>query len=571
MNSLNFPLTITVKDKGKEVLDQNSYIAAGGQGTVCRKGSLAYKIYHDPKSMIPVKKIQELKSLAYIDTVLGPRDILLDKSGNIPIGFTMPYKRDTEFITRLFNKNYRNDKNITPEMIIELVKKFQHTVSEIHKNNILIVDLNELNFLTNIDIFDLIYFIDVDSYQTSSFPASAIMESIRDRTMKQKNKFSEGTDWYSFAIVSFMLYLTYHPYQKGKHPKYKPNDWSIRMDKGLSIFHPDITLVGPWKDFSPIPAPHLDWYKQVFYNGVRTPPPLPDGVILSGPVQPTLITGNESFVVKKLGDYTENIRGHFFLNGKNYILTKKALYSSVAKIKDIPSNMNSVSLADVPGERPIFVTKSHDKISFDSLDGYNIRKISATDAMQYRGVIYTIYNNKMTENSFVNINNKVFHSSKIISNIFAPATRLFPGVAVQDILQTCWVSIPYEKGKCFYGKIKELDKQRIIEAKFDHRVLMVITESDGVYNRYVFIFNQKMNDYTCRKDEKITYVPINFTCLTSGVCIHLPCDDYVEVFRTVDKVKKIDNPPITSDVRLSNDLTGVLFFNKKEFYSLSLK
>lgn len=568
---MNFPITVTVKDKGLETFDQNSYIAAGGQGTVCKKGSLAYKIYHDPARMIPVKKIQELQALAHIDSVLGPRDILLDKKGNTPIGFTMPYKKDTEFITRLFNKNYRNDKGITPEMIVDLVKKFQLTVSEIHKNNILIVDLNELNFLTNIDIFDLIYFIDVDSYQTPSFHASALMESVRDRTMKQKNQFSEGTDWYSFAIVSFMLYLTYHPYQKGKHPKYNPNDWSIRMDKGLSVFHPDITLVGPWKDFSPIPAPHLDWYKQVFYNGVRTAPPMPDGVILSGPVQPTLIVGNEGFVVKKLGDFPDNILCHYFLSGKNYILTKKALYSSVAKIHDLPSNMNSVSLADVPGLRPILVTKSHDTVSFDDLDGNNIRKIAAMDAMQYRGLIYTIYNNKMTENNFTYMGGNILHSSKIISNIFAPATKLFPGVAIQDILQTCWVSIPYEKGKCFYNKIPELDKQRIIEAKFDYRILMVITESDGVYNRYIFVFDQKMNNYTCRKDEKINYVSLNFTCLTSGICIHLPCDDYVEVFRTVDKVKKIDNPPITSDVRLSNDLTGVLFFNKKEFYNLSLK
>jgi len=190
---MNLPMTVVVQGKGKVTLDKNSYVAAGGEGTVCRIGGTAYKIYHDPKKMIPQAKIVELQALSHIDNVLGPREIILDRN-NDAIGFTMPYISDTEFITRLFNKNYKNDNSISPEMIVELVRKMQLTLTEIHKCGIIVVDFNEMNSLTTTK-YDNIFFIDVDSYQTKSFKATALMESVRER-LQPKGQFSEKTDWF---------------------------------------------------------------------------------------------------------------------------------------------------------------------------------------------------------------------------------------------------------------------------------------------------------------------------------------------------------------------------------------
>jgi hypothetical protein len=52
--------TVSIEGLGKVVLSDTDFIAAGGEGTVYRKDGLAIKIYHDPKAMIPAKKIQEL-------------------------------------------------------------------------------------------------------------------------------------------------------------------------------------------------------------------------------------------------------------------------------------------------------------------------------------------------------------------------------------------------------------------------------------------------------------------------------------------------------------------------------
>ena len=568
---MDLPITVTVQGKGPQVLDKNSYVAAGGFGTVCRVGGTAYKVYHDPKNMIPLAKITELQAIAHIDNVLGPRDILLDSKNN-PIGFTMPFISDTEFLTRLFNKNYRNDNGITPEMMVELVKKMQLTLAEIHKNGILTVDFNEMNSLTTMKYKD-IFFIDVDSYQTKSFRATALMESVRDR-QGPKNQFSEKTDWFSFAIVSFQMYMTYHPYMKGKHPQYQPKDWSDRMDKNISIFHPDVVLADIWKDFSVIPKPHMDWYKAVFHNGVRTAPPLPDGTLTSGPVQPTLITGNEKFVVTKVLGQPDSILGFYFLNGLMYTITKSGIYVGTRKIKDMASMPRGISLAGTPGGDPVVAIKSETKITFESVSGAFIGEVSATQAMSAHGCIYTIYNGRLTENKFIigtTGSNKIFHSAKPVSNIFEAATRMFSGLAVQDILGKCWVVIPFEPGKCVNIPIKELDGLRIIDAKFERGFMMVIAEKDSKYHRHIFCFNSTMSSYTCRVQNDVQDVTVNFTSLSNGICVHLADDDTVEVFRTNDKIKEIKDPPITTDVHLMNDSTGIIFINKNELYSLKLK
>jgi serine/threonine protein kinase len=566
---MNLPIKVIVKGKGEQTLDQNSYVAAGGFGTVCKLGSVAYKIYHDSKSMISQAKIDELQAISHLDNVLGPRDTLLDPKSNAPIGFTMPYIKDTEFLTRLFNKNYRADNSITPEMIVSLVKIMQTTLSEIHKCGILTIDFNEMNFLTTMK-YDKIYFIDVDSYQTKSFPATALMESVRDR-LSPKGLFSEKTDWFSFAIVSFQMYMTYHPYMKGKHPKYLPKDWSARMDKNISVFHPDVILADIWKDFGVIPPPHMEWYKAVFHKGDRCAPPLPDGAILIGPMQPTLITGNEQFVVKKLLDFPEPIIGYYFLNGLMYVITTKAIYTGNRKVKDLGTVSKGVSLVNVPGSDPVLAIKSEAIITFEDISGKQIGQIAATQAMHYNGNIYTVYNGRLTENSFIHAGKNVIHSTKQVSNIFEPATRLFSGVAIQDILGKSWVAIPYQIGRCINIPVKELEGMRIIDAKFEHHILMVISEKKGKYSRYIFCFEESMLMYTCRVEDDVNETSVSFTCLSNGICVHLSDDDTLEVFRDNSKIKTVKNPPITTDMKLVNDSTGIIFINKKGLYSLKLK
>jgi hypothetical protein len=80
-----------------------------------------------------------------------------------------------------------------------------------------------------------------------------------------------------------------------------------------------------------------------------------------------------------------------------------------------------------------------------------------------------------------------------------------------------------------------------------------------------------MSKYTCRIENDIHDTTVNFTCLSNGICVHLADDDTIEVFRTNDKIKEVKDPPITTDMRLLNDSTGIVFINKNGLYSLKLK
>ena len=202
-------MKIQLKNSGQQFeLTQNDYIAGGGEGKVYQKGSTAFKIYHDPsKKMLPLGKLIELSKIS-CSNVLGPKDIILNMHTDI-IGFTMPYVSDTVFLCWLFNKGYKDQNHITETMISTLCMQMKHTTQKLHSEGFVIGDFNEMNFLTD-KSYGIPYFIDVDSYQTPSYNCTAIMDTVRDRTVPF-GKFSKETDWFGFAIVSFQLWTGIHP------------------------------------------------------------------------------------------------------------------------------------------------------------------------------------------------------------------------------------------------------------------------------------------------------------------------------------------------------------------------
>ena len=112
-------------------------------------------------------------------------------------------------------------------------------------------------------------FIDVDSYQTPGFKATALMDSVRDRHC-HNNQFTPDTDWFSFGIVSFQMFIGIHPY-KGKHPDLA--DMDARMMQNISALNKAVSVPKVCYAFDVIPQAYLCWYKAVFEQGKRCAPP----------------------------------------------------------------------------------------------------------------------------------------------------------------------------------------------------------------------------------------------------------------------------------------------------------
>ena len=155
------------------------YVGAGGQAAIYAGNGLAFKLYHDTRSMVRLGKMQELMQIR-APNVIRPMDILYDARGGHPVGYTMKFLDNTQPLCKLFTKSFKTDNNLTPEAIVELVKAIQLTVQSIHDDRCLVVDLNELNVLVGPSFVEP-FMIDTDSYQTPSYRAAAIMDSIRDR------------------------------------------------------------------------------------------------------------------------------------------------------------------------------------------------------------------------------------------------------------------------------------------------------------------------------------------------------------------------------------------------------
>lgn len=568
MAQITFPYTLIVQNKGSETFTDSSYVAAGGEGTILKKGGKAYKIYHDEKRMIPVNKILELQALSQYDNILGPQDILFDsKRQKVPVGFSMPFIKDTEFLCKLFNQNFKNDNNISPDDLVKLIRKMQETIIEIHKNKILVVDLNEMNFLMDKKSYTIPYFIDVDSYQTPSHKATAIMDSIRDRRIKN-NQWTPMSDWFSFGVVAFQIYMGVHPF-RGRHNDFKPNQWPERMEKNISVFNKDVQLPQSCPGWSVIPKPHLEWFKCVFEKGDRSVPPMPDGVIAVYIPQPTVISSTGKFDVKELAEYKENIKYIFFSNGYTYTLINGAIYKGAMKFYEFTSKTGRVGLVDVPNNTPLIVTQQGNTIKFQDEKNIVYATISADDAMEYNGRFYTLKDGSLFENYFENFNVPL-HMVKKLCSVFESATKLYKGVAVQDVLGKCWLAIPFRPGACINIPVKELDGYRIVGTQYENRFCILMAEKKGKYSRFILYFNKDHSSYTCRVSEDIDFDDVNFTVNSKGVCILAIGDDKAEVFKDNVKVYDFDSP-VTSSMKLLTDGITVMFINKKKLYSVTMK
>jgi len=556
-------LDLQIENMGRITLTDKNYVAAGGEASVYVKDRTAFKIYHSQSKMIPLPKIQELGKLTS-KNVLKPKSVIRNKN-NKPIGYTMRYIKRSHPLCKLFTKGFKRKNKLGNTDIVQLVKEIHSTISQIHSNGCLIVDLNELNLLVS-SKFDIPYFIDVDSYQTPSYKATAIMESVRDRLVKN-NQFTELSDWFSFAILAFQLYIGIHPY-RGRHPDYKAADWGKRMDDGVSVFDSDTTLPRVCNDFSVIPVKQREWFEALFVRNERSIPPFVDVVAPVIAVPATYLGGTADFEIEEIWKMEQKVLSVFNFMGVDYMVGEENVFKEKAVLPSCIKDYQT-ELCESSDMTPIVCKLKDDLLTFETIGRTEVGKINATKMMYKDGAIYSTWDCYLTENTFDRIGQKVFHKTRVAANISDLSTKVFDGVVFQDLLGKCYVTLPYEKGKCLTVPVKELDGYRILEARSESNICGVMAERKGVYYRFVLVFNDNFSSYTVTRADNVTYGPINFTVLPNGVCI-MVVDSDVQVFKG-DHLRVINDPPFDASTRLSNSSGKVYFVDNNKVYSVKMK
>jgi hypothetical protein len=547
-----------VRVDGKTItLTKGDFLASGGEGSVYVKRNTAFKIYADPKRMIPAGKMGELSVLRNKKIIKPERAIFKNRT---PIGYTMRYVRGTYSLCQLFTKSFKDRHGITPNMGLNLVRDMQSTMQEVHDEDILIVDVNEMNFLSN-KKFKEVYFIDVDSYQTKSYRATALMESVRDR-QGVPGKFNKGTDWFSFAIITFQLMIGLHPY-KGKHSTVKGLD--ARMEKNISVFNKNVKVPKSCMSLKTIPQSYRDWYIAVFEHGLREPPPI--DISKAVPIVLTrVITGSDNFEIKELFECKWDIHQY-----ARYMQSECVIGKGICFSRRIYLDIDPPCSIGFYGSTPIAARVRNGQLN---LTNVRMQKpipcdIAAEEVMAYEERLYVKSGENILEIQFFGVETQPIAAQKLVGKTMENASRVFPGMVLQSMLGSYYASVFPGAGQCVQHRLEFLDGYRVVDAKHEKGVIMVVGIKKGKYDRFVYDTASKK----LRKVSDVSNNGLNFTVLDKGICVGVDEQERVEVFHrhNINKLKIIDDGTIHGGMKLFTDGARVLFADGKKLYSLRMK
>ena len=539
-------------------LSQKEFLTQGGQGNIYVKDGVVYKIYIDPAKMIPISKIHDLSVLDQ-KNIVKPEQVITDSSTRSPVGFTMPFVDDTYILCQLFPKAFRDREKLSQQQVADLVKILKDMVDFVHSKQILIVDLNEQNLLVS-KHFNQIYAIDVDNWQTKSSPCMAIMDNIRDPHSKT---FTELTDWYSFAITSFQMFTSIHPYF-GKHPTV--NGWKDRMLKNISVFNKDVLVPLSAQSFDIIPSAYKDWYHAVFDDGKRIPPPSDfiTTVFVNKFVKQQL---SNKVVLKPYFSFNEKIINIIDVVSNNIIVSNtkfiigKNEYTRDVNTAPLSFNYDILSVSINNGKLIILNLSKNEIVKSNFL----------TDRLMINeNRLYIKSNDKVIEISLFSGGKQLTAVGKEVAFVLPNASNLYKGCVIQNMLGSIYCSFFPNSGKSYQVKIPELDDYKILNALFESQVLIVsgFNRKSKKYDKLVFRFDLVFKNYDCRMLNDSNNTEINFVVLDTGIVIHQLESGKVELFKNLlnNSIIKILEDSVFDDVILAKNKNELLLIKENEIF-----
>jgi hypothetical protein len=547
-------------------LSQKEYVAEGGEGTIFAKGGAAYKICF-PGKMMPEGKIAEL---AVLDKpfILNPTDVLLDSRGTA-VGYTMAFvpQSDCYCLPAIFTNTFKTREHLSDDRVLKLIEFMKNGVEYIHQKNILLVDLNEFNFLVN-KKFDTIYFIDVNSYQTRSYKATAIMDSIRDR----KNKvFSTLTDWYSFAIVSFEMLIGIHPFRGGNHPSYTQGSLDDKMDsrmkRNVSVLNPQTRFPkNAVRPFTIIPSAYLDWYKKIFEQGERLPPPdsFVYQVVLVTPHTASLLSNVLN--IKEIFATKDAIASIYFIGGKRLITTAKHVYLD-----------DKESVKCVPDKNVFLQGNEFFSVAVDNkqLVLYNVSRqlpvklknnLAAKQVCVIDNRIYCQVTDKIIELTFV----KDMVMSYAVAQTMEHSTYFGNGYITQNIAGAVYFVLLPESRRSLQVRIKELDHQQIISGKMVGNTAFLFTKNAGsTISKHKIVFDG--SDYKIFTENQVDIYDEQVIILDNGLLIQTDKEGNLVASKGHSQ-KKISDDFLSGEAYLlTNNGSVVTVVKENKVYEISMK
>lgn len=549
-------------------LNQNNSVS-GGEGTVYVEHGKAFKIYHDPKKMIPLGKFQELQNIKNTN-VIKPEELIYDYHQNI-IGYTMKPLYNTVPLSRVLTTDYQNMNSISHNDLIQIMLSIKKNLEDIHKAHCLMVDINDSNILVDKDLN--VYIIDVDSFQTPNYRATALQEYAKDFSVKNYN-FTELSDWYSFALLAFRLLIGIHPFL-GRWNKYTKKDLQnsleYRSTHNISILNPDVVFPKSVRDFSFIPKNYYKWFFELFEKGQRLLPPVDIGSIVSN-AKDLIISMNQTIQFKKIFELNKNIKQVYsFFNQTVYISENSVFFNN---------NYTPIT----KGKKVIIFNQKNEpillKLNNNKLESYNLQNqvikvydnIEAEDLFVFYNTLFIKNNSNFTTYSLLNFSEDFFAVKQNIT-IMPFSSQVYDNCIYQNTINKAWFYLIHDKETIPVVKIKELDSKKIINAKYLNQILYVVYQENNEYIHKIFKLNHNFNEYKEIINQHLDHSHINMTVNDKGIVLFSYADHLLYVYFNHyenDKFREINDNNFSIDMNLFSKDSFIFTFINKEVYQISL-
>ncbi|MFM8332537.1 MAG: hypothetical protein ACKN9T_12680 [Candidatus Methylumidiphilus sp.] len=565
---------IVLEGRGAVTISPNDHIGTGGEGSAFRLKDWVIKLYADPDKMSRdgmADKIQLLKAIRH-DYIVAPHGLVLDSAAK-PIGYYMDYV-DGEPLSRVFTNDFRSRTGFADAAASTLVARMRETMQIAHQNQALMVDANELNWITVLGQEPEPRALDVDSWAIGQWPATVIMPSIRDW---HRNGFSRETDWFAWGIVTFQIYVGIHPY-KGMLDGYKPSDLEARMMANASVFTPGVRLNRAVRDFALIPAGLLDWYRATFQNGERTPPPSPYAQPPAAPaalrVARVVTSGGGMLAFDKLFGDAADPALRIFPCGIVLLASGKLVNLATKRVIGAAKSYEcEIIQAGVGWLKADF---DHGKIQFAYIDA-SLQEtlldldIAAVRPMRYENRMFLVTNQGLAE-----VDVKIFQRPLLAMGatwgVMVNATRWFDGVGVQDAFGATFLIAPFGEKACGQVRVKELDGLKVVAAKAGHRFIALVgVNANGEYRKLELYFSEDYKQYSIWHGGAAN-ADLNIAILPKRVCATIVDDGELVIFVPSNgTVVKRQDQTLSTAMSLGNWGDRVVYIDQGSVWSVQSK
>ncbi len=294
----------------------------------------------------------------------------------------------------------------------------------------------------------------------------------------------------------------------------------------------------------------------------------------------TPVRGSDSFEIKLLKEFDSDIIRHHVVYGVEVTKTGNGIV--IGKMEHRCAADTEVVFTPKKA-KPVMVNIENGMLKFTPVGktGGKINSVSVecSEKMVFGNTVFARNNGNLLEMAVMDgPNSDIIVSVRATWNIMPNSSEIYDGVIFQSVLGEPYLFLPMPgnsgNGSCVNLHVPELLGCRVIDAKHENRVCMVIAHKDDSYRRLTLKFDENYTSYDCVEDGGVENKTANFTVLDNGVTVAINEDKYIDVFlnRKGDaRIDRIEESDVDSSMKLCRDGIIAKFFNGKSLYSIRRK